>query len=138
MTDNNKNVLVLCTGNSCRSIMGEALFNALPGFTAVSAGSTPAGYVHPKALATIARHGLAVDDPKSQSWDEFANDSFDYVVTVCDSAANEACPAFTGPAERVHWSIPDPAKATGTDAQIDAEFESAFALLRDRIHAQFG
>jgi len=131
-------ILVVCTGNSCRSIMAEALINALGAgrFRAMSAGSRPAGYVHPKALETLARHGIDAGQPESQSWDDFADERFDYVITVCDSAAAEPCPAFPGRFERLHWSTPDPAAATGTDAAIDAAFERAFELLKSRVQEE--
>lgn len=128
-------VLVLCTGNSCRSIMAEALFNHLgrARFEAVSAGSHPAGHVHPLSLETLKRHGIEIGDPRSKSWDEFAGQNFDLVVTVCDAAAAESCPVFLGAPQKIHWSIPDPAKATGTQDEINAAFENAFLILRSRI-----
>jgi arsenate reductase len=127
-------ILVLCTGNSCRSIMAEALINHLGRgrYRAWSAGSRPTGAVHPKALETLRRHGIDAGSPKSQSWDDYADQSFDCVLTVCDSAAAEACPAF----ERVHWSIPDPARVAGTDREVDAGFEQAFVLLKQRIEKE--
>lgn len=128
-------VLVLCTGNSCRSVMAEALFNHLGKgrFNAVSAGSDPAGYVHPQSLKTLARHGISCDAPRSKSWDEFADQVFDYVVTVCDGAAAESCPVFLGNAKKLHWSTPDPAKAEGTEEDINAAFDQAFEMLKTRI-----
>lgn len=131
-------VLVLCTGNSCRSIMAEALVNQLGEgrFSAVSAGSRPTGQVHPGALATLARHGIDPGEPRSESWDIYANEPFDYVITVCDSAAAETCPAFPGRFQRLHWSIPDPAHVQGTPAEVEAAFEQAFALLRTRIERE--
>lgn len=128
-------VLVLCTGNSCRSVMAEALFNHLGkgNIEAVSAGSNPAGYVHPKSIETLKRHGIDFGQPRSKSWDEFSGQHFDLVVTVCDAAAAESCPAFIGPVKKLHWSTPDPAKAAGTDAQIEAAFNEAFMMLKDRI-----
>lgn len=125
-------VLVLCTGNSCRSVMAEALFNHFGNgqIEAVSAGSNPAGYVHPKSIETLQRHGIDAGEPRSKSWDEFAGQKFDLVVTVCDAAAAESCPVFLGPAKKLHWSTPDPAKATGTEAQIDAAFDEAFSVLK--------
>lgn len=128
-------VLVLCTGNSCRSVMAEALFNNLGegNIEAVSAGSNPAGYVHPKSIETLKRHGIDPGNPRSKSWDAFAGQHFDLVVTVCDAAAAESCPAFIGPVKKLHWSTPDPAKATGTDAEIEAAFDDAFTMLKDRI-----
>lgn len=128
-------VLVLCTGNSCRSVMAEALFNHLGkgNIEAVSAGSNPAGYVHPKSIETLKRHGIDPGNPRSKSWDEFAGQNFDLVVTVCDSAAAESCPVFMGPVKKLHWSTPDPAKATGTDTEIEAAFDEAFSMLKERI-----
>ncbi len=130
-----KRVLVLCTGNSCRSVMAEALFNHLGkgNIEAVSAGSNPAGYVHPKSIETLKRHGIDPGSPRSKSWDEFSRQSFDLVVTVCDAAAAESCPVFLGPVKKLHWSTPDPAKATGTEAEIDAAFDEAFTMLKARI-----
>lgn len=133
-----KKVLVLCTGNSCRSVMAEALINQLGAgrYQAVSAGSRPAGYVHPQSLATLERHGIKPGSPRSKSWDEFANTPIDLVITVCDSAASEPCPLFSGPAVKKHWSTPDPASATGTVAEIDAAFDEAFQMLKSRIEEE--
>ncbi|MEO0615772.1 MAG: arsenate reductase ArsC [Pseudomonadota bacterium] len=130
-----QSVLVLCTGNSCRSIMAEALINSRRGerYRAVSAGSHPTGQVHPKALETLRHHGIDPGDPRSESWDVYANTSFDYVITVCDDAANTPCPAFPGQAKRLHWSTPDPASATGTAQQINQAFETAFMQLSHRV-----
>ncbi len=137
-SDATKRVLVLCTGNSCRSVMAEALINRLGEgrYRASSAGSRPAGYVHPKAIDTLRRHGIDPGEPVSESWDAYADEAFDYVITVCDSAAAEPCPAFPGGYTKLHWSTPDPAKAEGADAEIDAAFEHAFAMLRERIEAE--
>ncbi len=128
-------ILVLCTGNSCRSIMAEALLNHLGRgrVAAVSAGSRPTGHVHPLSLATLNRHGIDPGQPRSQSWDAFADQNFDLVITVCDQAAAEICPVFLGPTKKLHWSTPDPAKATGTDADIQAAFDDAFHQLKHRI-----
>lgn len=128
-------VLVLCTGNSCRSIMAEALFNRFGqgNIESVSAGSHPAGYVHPLSLKTLERHGIEFGQPRSKSWDEFVGQSFDLVVTVCDAAAAESCPVFLGPVRKLHWSTPDPAKATGTDDEISAAFDEAYLMLKSRI-----
>ncbi len=130
-----KKVLVLCTGNSCRSVMAEALFNHLGKgeYVAVSAGSFPAGYVHPKSIETLKRHGIDAGNPRSKSWDEFTGESFDLVVTVCDQAAGEVCPAFMGNPKKLHWSTPDPARATGSESEINAAFDEAFNLLRARV-----
>lgn len=117
--------------------MAEALFNQLGNgaIEAVSAGSNPAGYVHPKSIETLKSHGVDPGSPRSKSWDEFTGQTFDLVVTVCDAAAAESCPVFLGPVKKLHWSTPDPAKATGTEAQIDAAFDGAFDMLKERIEA---
>ena len=130
-----KTVLVLCTGNSCRSVIAEALVNYLGRgrYEAVSAGSIPAGFVHPKSLETLRRHGIDIENARSRSWDEFAGKPFDTVITVCDEAANEACPTFLGKPEKLHWSTPDPAKVEGTDEEIDEAFDQVFQMLKDRI-----
>jgi len=128
------NVLFLCTGNSCRSILAEATFNHLApaGFHAMSAGSRPAGYVHPRSLALLAREGISAAGAVSKSWDDLPVVP-DIVLTVCGSAAGETCPAYLGPAVRAHWGVEDPARATGSDAEIDAAFETAYRILRHRI-----
>ena len=130
------NVLFLCTGNSCRSILAEATFNHLapPGWRAVSAGSKPTGKVHPRSLALLAREGISTEGYRSKSWDELP-DVPEIVVTVCASAAGETCPVYLGPVLRTHWGVDDPAHATGTDAQIDAAFMRAYRTLRARIDA---
>ena len=130
-------VLVLCTGNSCRSIMAEALINHLGQnrYHAWSAGSHPTGEVHPSGIATLQRHGIDTDQPHSKSWDEMTGTSFDLIITVCDQAAGEPCPIFPGQPQKLHWSIPDPAKATGTESEINAAFDQAFFLLKERIEA---
>ena len=129
-------VLFLCTGNSCRSILAEATFNHLApkGWRAMSAGSHPTGEVHPRALALLHREGISTTGCHSKSWDALP-DTPDFVVTVCASAAGETCPAYLGPALRTHWGVEDPARATGTPAQIDAAFETAYRILRARIEA---
>lgn len=128
-------ILVLCTGNSCRSVMAEALINDLGRgqYRAWSAGSHPAGHVHPQSIATLKRHGIDPGQPRSKSWDEFTGHSFDLIITVCDQAAGESCPLFHGTPKKLHWSTPDPAKATGSDADIQTAFDSAFRLLRQRV-----
>jgi arsenate reductase len=130
------NVLFLCTGNSCRSILAEATFNHLapPGWKAMSAGSKPTGKVHPRSLALLAREGIPTDGYHSKSWDDLPLTP-DIVVTVCASAAGETCPAYLGPVLRAHWGVEDPAHATGTDAEIDAAFVKAYRTLRARIEA---
>ena len=129
-------VLFLCTGNSCRSILAEATFNRLapPGWRAMSAGSRPAGYVHPRSLALLAREGMPSDGCHSKSW-EGLPETPDIVISVCASAAGETCPAYLGPAIRAHWGVEDPASATGTDSEIDAAFMEAYRILRARIEA---
>jgi len=130
------NVLFLCTGNSCRSILAEAAFNHLApaGYRAMSAGSRPTGEVHPRSLALLAREGISTLGYKSKSWDDLPATP-DIVITVCASAAGEACPAYLGKAMRAHWGVEDPAHATGTDSQIDAAFDTAYRILRARIKA---
>jgi len=130
------NVLFLCTGNSCRSILAEATFNALApdGMRAVSAGSDPAGYVHPRSLALLEREGIPASGYYSKSWNDLPVTP-DVVITVCASAAGETCPVYLAPVPRAHWGVDDPAKATGTEAEIDAVFESAYRILRARIEA---
>lgn len=130
------NVLVLCTGNSCRSILGEALINHLGKgrLHAFSAGSHPVGKVNPNALAALARHGLPTEGYSSQSWDAFEDTPMDILITVCDSAAGESCPVYLGPAVKAHWGLPDPAHVTGSPEVIEAAFESTYAALEKRIH----
>lgn len=132
------NVLFLCTGNSCRSILGEATFNHLApaGWRAMSAGSKPTGQVHPRSLALLAREGIATEDYYSKSWENLPATP-DIVITVCGSAAGETCPAYLGPVLRTHWGVEDPAHATGTDEEIDAAFMTAYRILRARIEAFF-
>jgi len=128
-------VLVVCTGNSCRSVMAEALINKLGRgrYQAWSAGSVPAGYVHPKSIETLQWHGVEPGQPRSKSWNEFTGQSFDLVITVCDQAAGESCPLFSGSPKKLHWSTPDPAKVTGSEAEQNAAFDQAFFLLKNRI-----
>ena len=130
------NILFLCTGNSCRSILAEATFNHLApvGLRAMSAGSQPTGQVHPRSLALLAREGISTAGVHSKSWDNLPATP-DIVVTVCASAAGETCPAYLGPVLRTHWGVDDPAHATGTDAEIDAAFARAYRILRARIEA---
>jgi arsenate reductase len=130
------NVLFLCTGNSCRSVLAEATFNHLApaGWRAMSAGSHPTGQVHPRSLALLAREGISTAGVHSKSWDNLPATP-DIVVTVCASAAGETCPAYLGPVLRTHWGVDDPAHANGTDAEIDAAFARAYRILRARIEA---
>lgn len=130
------NVLFLCTGNSCRSILGEATFNHLApvGWRAMSAGSKPAGYIHPRSLALLASEGIATEGYHSKSWDNLPVIP-DIVISVCGHAANETCPVYLGPVLRSHWGVEDPAHVTGTNEEIDAAFMKAYSILRARIEA---
>ena len=130
------NVLFLCTGNSCRSILAEATFNHLAGksWRAMSAGSHPTGQVNPRSLALLAREGIATDGLYSKSWDNLPTTP-DIVISVCASAASETCPAYLGRVLRAHWGVDDPAHASGTDQEIDAAFMTAYRILRGRIEA---
>lgn len=133
------NVLVLCTGNSARSILAEALFNHLGGgrFTAYSAGSQPSGTVNPVALETLDRHGVPLPEARSKSWDEFAAPGapeMDFIFTVCASAAGEACPIWPGHPTTAHWGIADPAHVEPLAARREA-FETAYRQLARRIGA---
>jgi arsenate reductase len=132
------NVLFLCTGNSARSILAEALLNhkGAPTFTAYSAGSHPSGTPRPEALAQLAAAGIATTGLRSKSWDEFAAPDaphLDFVFTVCDNAANEACPYWPGQPMTAHWGIPDPAAVKGTPEEIARAFRDAFTILDRRI-----
>jgi len=132
------NVLFLCTGNSARSIMAEAIMNhkGRPNFVAYSAGSHPSGAVRPDALRQLKAAHLPSSGFRSKSWDEFAKPGapkLDFVFTVCDNAANEACPVWPGQPMTAHWGVPDPAAARGSEVQVEKAFRDAFFLLDRRI-----
>lgn len=131
-------ILFLCTGNACRSIIAEATFNHLApaGMQAYSAGSKPTGQVHPRSLTLLQSKGIATEGYFSKSWDHLAITP-DIVITVCSNAAGETCPAYLGNVLRAHWGVDDPAHATGTEQEINASFENAYAILRKRIEAFF-
>lgn len=138
MQDKTYNVLVLCTGNSARSILGEVLFNVLGKgrFKAYSAGSKPAGRVNPFALELLQQQGHSIAGLRSKSWDEFAAadaPQFDFIFTVCDNAAGETCPIWPGRPATAHWGIPDPAAAEGDDEDRCAAFKKAYEQLARRI-----
>ncbi|MGZ8945359.1 MAG: arsenate reductase ArsC [Methylococcaceae bacterium] len=128
------NVLFLCTGNSCRSILGEATFNHLApeDWRAMSAGSKPTGQVHPRSLALLAREGVSTEGYYSKSWNDLP-ETPDIVLSVCGNAAGETCPAYLGNVLRSHWGVEDPAHVTGSDEEIDAAFMTAYRILRHRI-----
>jgi len=132
------NILFLCTGNSARSIMAEAIMNwkGRPTFTAYSAGSYPSGKVRAEALKQLEAAHVPAGDARSKSWDEFAQPSapkLDFVITVCDNAAKEVCPVWPGQPISAHWGVPDPAAAGGTEAEIAKAFRDAFFMLERRI-----
>jgi arsenate reductase len=132
------NVMFLCTGNSARSIMAEAIMNrkGRPNFTAYSAGSHPAGIVRPEALKQIESAGLSTEGFHSKSWDEFAKPDapqLHFVFTVCDNAAKEVCPVWPGQPLTAHWGVPDPAAVVGTPEEIERAFRDTFSILDRRI-----
>jgi arsenate reductase (thioredoxin) len=138
MTERPYNVLFLCTGNSARSIMAEAILNRLGAgnFTAYSAGSHPKGQIHPRTLQLLQRMNYATENLRSKGWEEFAaRDAppLDFVFTVCDNAANEPCPIWPGQPMTAHWGVPDPAAAMGTEAEIGLAFSEAYRQLNNRI-----
>ena len=134
------NILFLCTGNSARSIIAEAIMNRVGGhrFDAYSAGSHPKGQVNPSALALLKRLDYKTDGFRSKSWDEFARPGapkLDFVITVCDDAAGEICPAWPGQPMSAHWGMPDPAAVEGTAAEVAVAFAETYRMLNNRIGA---
>jgi len=132
------NVLFLCTGNSARSILAEAILNfkGRPTFTAYSAGSHPAGKIHPQALRELEIAHLPTSGLRSKSWEEFAEPgapNLDFVFTVCDNAAKEVCPVWPGRPISAHWGVPDPAATRGTPEEVQRAFREAFFMLESRI-----
>jgi protein-tyrosine-phosphatase len=138
MTDKVYNVLFLCTGNSARSVIAEAILNksGQGTFRAYSAGSQPKGEVNPNTIQLLRGLGYDTSGFRSKSWSEFAQagaPALDFVFTVCDNAAGESCPVWPGQPMTAHWGIPDPAEAEGTDAQIALAFQDAYRMLMQRI-----
>jgi len=138
MAERPYNVLFLCTGNSARSILAEAILNRVGKgrFHAVSAGSQPKGEVNPHSIALLKNLGYDTSFARSKSWDEFAlpgAPKMDFVFTVCDQAAAESCPIWPGQPMTAHWGVPDPAAVTGTEAEISAAFADAYRMLERRI-----
>ncbi len=136
--ENVYNVLFLCTGNSARSIIAEAIINRVGAgkFIGYSAGSDPKGEVNPHTIRLLKQLNYKTDEFRSKNWDEFARPgapALDFVFTVCDNAANEVCPIWPGQPMSAHWGIPDPAAATGSDAEIALAFSDAYRLLNNRI-----
>jgi arsenate reductase (thioredoxin) len=136
-------ILFLCTGNSARSIIAEAILNyrGAARFAAFSAGSHPAGSVRPDALAVLSRHGIPTAAPRSKSWSEFASPGaprLDIVVTVCDNAAKESCPIWPGAPISTHWGVPDPAAVSGSPEAVTRAYEAAFDILERRIDCLIG
>ncbi|MCV9919862.1 arsenate reductase ArsC [Pseudomonas sp. BT-42-2] len=132
-------ILFMCTANSCRSILSEALFNHLApqGFSAVSAGSFPKGEVLPRSLLTLQQAGIATAGLASKGNEAFADNPPDIVITVCDKAAGEACPVYFGPALKAHWGLQDPSEVQGDEATIDAAFRATLARIETRCRAFF-
>jgi len=132
-------VLFMCTANSCRSILSEALFNHLApaGFEAVSSGSFPKGQVLPRSLTTLQQAGISIEGLGSKGNDAFEGNPPDLVITVCDKAAGEACPVYFGAALKAHWGLEDPSDVTGDDAQINAAFVATLLRIEVRCSAFF-
>ncbi|MDY7219260.1 arsenate reductase ArsC [Denitrificimonas sp. JX-1] len=132
-------ILFMCTHNSCRSILSEALFNHLApaGFSAVSSGSHPCGRVNQRALDTLAAAGIVTEGLSSKASDTFAQNPPDIVITVCDNAAGEACPLYFGTALKAHWGLVDPSALTGSETEIQTAFDQCLAKIAERVQAFF-
>ncbi len=130
-------ILFICTHNRCRSVLSEAITNHLSdgSLQAFSAGSQPVGEVHPLTLKYLQEAGISIDGLASKSWDEFESDQPELVVTVCDSAANEACPVWFGNTLKLHWGLSDPSKITGSEEDVAAAFRSTINIIHNRIKA---
>lgn len=130
-------VLFMCTANSCRSILSEAMFNHLApdGFEAVSAGSFPKGQVLPRSLTTLQQAGISIEGLSSKGNDAFESNPPDIVITVCDKAAGEACPVYFGPALKSHWGLEDPSDVQGDESEVDAAFRATLARIELRCRA---
>ncbi|WP_219267819.1 arsenate reductase ArsC [Pseudomonas sp. Xaverov 259] len=132
-------VLFMCTANSCRSILSEAMFNHLapPGFEAISSGSFPKGQVLPRSLSTLQAAGISTAGLYSKGNDAFEGSPPDVVITVCDKAAGEACPVYFGPAVKAHWGLEDPSDVQGDEARVDAAFKATLSTIERRCQAFF-
>ena len=130
------NILVICTGNSCRSIIGEALFNHLgqDRVKAFSAGSQPLGRLNAGAVALLQRHGISTEGFSSKSWEAFENHAIDIAITVCDNAAGEICPLYLRPVPKAHWGLSDPGHVKGADEEVKAAFEATYRAMERRIN----
>lgn len=130
-------VLFMCTANSCRSILSEAVFNHLApqGIEAISSGSFPKGQVLPRSLSTLQQAGISIDGLYSKGNDAFEGNPPDIVITVCDKAAGESCPVYFGPALKAHWGLEDPSDVTGDEVAIDAAFQATLARIEKRCQA---
>ena len=134
-----KKVIFLCTGNSCRSIMAEFILSHFGKnkYYAYSAGSKPIGTVNPNALYILSINNIPTNNHGSKSWDSFKGNQFDYIVTVCNNAANETCPIYPGNSTKLHWDIPDPATVIGNHEIIKKEFQKVYELIKKNITKEF-
>ena len=134
-----KKVLFLCTGNSARSIISECLMNQMgeSQYLASSAGSKPTGTVNPLTIRVLKKNNINCDHTSSKSWDAFQDMNFDFVVTVCNNAANETCPIYPGSPKKIHWNIEDPAAFKGSDEEKLNEFQRIFEIIKEKIEKEF-